>query len=90
MDEFYAADIAVYSIYADTTMEQGMSTVKGYYGGKTGNFYTNQKTWSQGFRPWRALVDLRTMKIVMAEGFTGSGAKQYPLEKFIEACKSLP
>lgn len=91
MDEMYEAGFAIYSIYADIGMEGGLSKVKGYFGGKTGNFYSNQKNWRQGFRPWRAVVDLRDMKIIRAEGMSRSaGAKQYPMDKLIQACKDLP
>lgn len=91
MENLYKADFAIYSIYADIDTKGGLAKIKSYYGGKTGNFYTNQKNWRQGFRPWRALVDLRTMKIVLAEGMSqSSGVKQYPMEKMIEACNNLP
>lgn len=90
MDKLHEADIAVYSIYADIGLPGGLEKVKGYFGGKTGDFYTNQRNWRQGFRPWRALVDLRTMEILMAEGMQGGRPKQYSLDKMIETCKGLP
>lgn len=40
--------------------------------------------------PLKALIDLRTMKLLMIEYYGKDGSEIHPIDEMIEHCKSLP
>lgn len=86
LHRIYAADIAVYSIYERTTLENGFAKMSGYFGKKGPMMFSNVSDTNWSFAPRVALIDLRTMKYIAVEDYSTS----YSVSELIELCEAQP
>lgn len=88
MDKIKAADMAVFVHMTETLLKEAFETVSGdkYLGSDYFHVLSNEDPHGFVAAPRKALIDLRTMKIVALDVFLG---KKYSLEEMIKTCEGL-
>lgn len=77
--------MAVYGEYSGMSAAAAAKKIRGYMKVDYNHVISGKRNFTFGFLPGAALVDLRTMKVVLKD----SMQKQYSAREMIQKCKSL-
>lgn len=88
MDKIKAADMAVFVHMTETDLETGFNTISSdkYLGTDYFQVLSNQDKHGFLAAPRKALIDLRTMNVVVLDGMLGD---KHSISEMIETCESL-
>lgn len=86
--------MVVYGQYGRTTTsankpERARKVISGYLGNERIAMISGENTLGFSGAPLMALIDLRTMKLLMFEVWTPEEQRRHHIDEMIEHCKSL-
>lgn len=88
MDELHSNGIAIYAIYSEIGLTQGLALM-GKYFGTLPDMYSNKTSLNLEFAPRKLLVNLETMELITMDSAGASGFETFDMDDAIEACKQL-
>lgn len=88
MKELRGAGVAVYAIYEQISLTNGLKQMEKYFGTRP-DMYSNKTDLQFEFAPLKILVRLKDMKIMLVESTKNGEPVVFTTQEAIEACKKL-
>lgn len=88
MKDLRDAEIAVYAIYSEMGMSEGLAQMEKYFGSRP-DMYSNSTPLRFEFAPLKILVNLETMEIINLDRTENGNPQGFVVQEAIEACKKL-